>query len=429
MRHPSHDWILTLHPNGPLTRAPACSASTVVTAMERLGPGPVGWAVELSRAMTEKIIDRVPEHGGSSAAFDTLCRAVEATVLLAIVALHANARPAEGAIAHEAVEGAVELARRGLTLDQVLRGVRIGHACLQRELLRAIGHLPEEQRVAETDRVTDALFAYADLQEVGLAEEYNAERERWHGQTESARRRMVEGILAGEATDPDAAVRVLGYDLRHHHIAFIVWANSPDSPPGQLRRFATALAKEAGCDWHVTVPSGPRRLWTWAGWPVCPTTPLVGSEVTRPPLPPDISVAVGPPAHGPSGFRRSHLGAAEAERIARLTGRRGWCDYAEVRVASLCTADAEHGNWFVAETLGALGSADERTAELRETLRVYLAEGRSPQRAARRLHVSRNTVTYRVRQAEEILGRPLGPGLEMWLALEAARVPRSFDGG
>ncbi|MER6066607.1 helix-turn-helix domain-containing protein [Streptomyces sp. NPDC001792] len=54
--------------------------------------------------------------------------------------------------------------------------------------------------------------------------------------------------------------------------------------------------------------------------------------------------------------------------------------------------------------------------------RVYLAEEHSPRAAAERLHVARNTVTYRVKRAEELLPVTTTAitSLEVRVALEIA---------
>jgi DNA-binding PucR family transcriptional regulator len=58
---------------------------------------------------------------------------------------------------------------------------------------------------------------------------------------------------------------------------------------------------------------------------------------------------------------------------------------------------------------------------MRATLGVFFEEGMSWQRTARRLGVHQNTVMYRVRRAEEILGRPLADRrLELESALRLA---------
>jgi len=63
---------------------------------------------------------------------------------------------------------------------------------------------------------------------------------------------------------------------------------------------------------------------------------------------------------------------------------------------------------WVAETLASLAIDDEHRAGLRDTLRVFLEDGGSYKAAAERLTLHKNTVQYRIRKAEEDLGRPLG---------------------
>ena len=50
---------------------------------------------------------------------------------------------------------------------------------------------------------------------------------------------------------------------------------------------------------------------------------------------------------------------------------------------------------------------DDTSARLRETLRGFLDSQGSYTDTAARMHVHKNTVHYRVRQAEEQLGRPV----------------------
>ena len=47
------------------------------------------------------------------------------------------------------------------------------------------------------------------------------------------------------------------------------------------------------------------------------------------------------------------------------------------------------------------------TAALRATLKSYLDNERSLAASAAQLHIAKNTVLYRVRKAEQLLGRPL----------------------
>ncbi|MFD7299573.1 PucR family transcriptional regulator [Streptomyces pharetrae] len=418
---PAQGWLLRLAPRG-APPEPACPPDTLAAAEAELGPGPVGWAVQVARDMAARIVRHVPEHG-TPGALPPFRRAVEATVLTALRGLLTEPLPTAGLVPPEAVAGNAELARRNVPLDRVLRGVRLGHAHLHGRLMEALDREPEETRARETHRISELLFVYADVQASRLAEEYVAERDRWRRSTEAARRRTVDDLLAGHPLDPAAAARTLGYDLSRHHAAFILTSTTPDPDDRSFRRLAAELSRAAGGEHLLTVAAGGTELWAWTCWAAPPPR---GALARLPRLVPErrpLRVAVGPVGHGPEGFRRSHRGAREADRMARL-GRTGWlCDYADVGTAALLTADPEHARWFAAGVLGPLAADDPRVADLRETLRVYLAEGRSPQGAAERLFIARNTVTYRVRRATQLLGHPLPPdSLDLRLALEITRL-------
>ncbi|MET7332139.1 helix-turn-helix domain-containing protein [Nonomuraea sp. NPDC005650] len=406
-------WLLALRARGG-GHPPAASPATLLVARDSVGEGPTGWAVETAVWMTREVIRQVPGYGGGRTPFETLRRSVEASVLAALTGLLLDIRPSPEMVPMEAVEGNAELVRRGVPLDQVLRGVRIGHACLHQRLMDAIEAEPAPVRLAESHRVSELLFSYADAHASRMAEEYIAERDRWQASTEAARRRIVDDILGGRRVDPEAASRTLGYEVARHHLAFVVTADGLDTPAEVLRRFAAEVGRAAGGQGVLTVQAGPSDVWAWTARP-SPALPALEIRV-----PEGLRLAVGPLAYGVAGFRRSHLGAREAQDF--LGGQTRLCRHADIRVRSLLAAGGERARWFAEETLGALLGGDRRTADLRETLRVYLAAGRSPQRAANLLHVSRNTVSYRIKRAEELLGHALPDDLlELRLALEIAR--------
>ncbi|MGN6378467.1 MAG: PucR family transcriptional regulator [Gaiellales bacterium] len=86
---------------------------------------------------------------------------------------------------------------------------------------------------------------------------------------------------------------------------------------------------------------------------------------------------------------------------------------------------------LVEQVLGPLREYDaSHRSELELTLRVFLEENRSWQRASARLHVHKQTLIYRIRQVESLTGRSLTSTADvtrLWLALEAANrlVPAS----
>ena len=78
---------------------------------------------------------------------------------------------------------------------------------------------------------------------------------------------------------------------------------------------------------------------------------------------------------------------------------------------------------LVAVELAGLLGHDESTVRLRRTALAFLRSGANARAAADLLGTHRNTVLYRVRRAEELLGRPMDDGrLRLELALTLADV-------
>jgi DNA-binding PucR family transcriptional regulator len=77
---------------------------------------------------------------------------------------------------------------------------------------------------------------------------------------------------------------------------------------------------------------------------------------------------------------------------------------------------------WVLSTLAGLAADDEQHERLRDTLLLFLQSGRSYKTTAERLMLHKNTVQYRIRKAEESLGRPVGEHQhDVELALRAAQ--------
>ncbi|MHA6695188.1 helix-turn-helix domain-containing protein [Homoserinimonas sp. A520] len=60
---------------------------------------------------------------------------------------------------------------------------------------------------------------------------------------------------------------------------------------------------------------------------------------------------------------------------------------------------------FIKQEIGPLLGRSQRLGQIRDTLRLYLAEGNSLVAVAQMLHLAPNTVAYRVSQSSELLGR------------------------
>ena len=79
--------------------------------------------------------------------------------------------------------------------------------------------------------------------------------------------------------------------------------------------------------------------------------------------------------------------------------------YAKIELVSLLAGDLARARGFVARQLGPLASTAEPAGRLRETVLAFMVSGGSATRVAKELYVHQNTVAYRVKRAEEMLGR------------------------
>ncbi|MNP07736.1 Purine catabolism regulatory protein [compost metagenome] len=76
--------------------------------------------------------------------------------------------------------------------------------------------------------------------------------------------------------------------------------------------------------------------------------------------------------------------------------------------------------------LGHLADYDKQQgARFEHTLRVFLEDNRSWQKAAQRLNIHKQTLVYRIRRIEEITGRSLESTEDvtaLWIALRSAQI-------
>lgn len=317
----------------------------------------------------------------------------------------------------EALEFARRYARRQLSLRAVQRTYHLGHAWLwhqwSTELRRLLVESPELGPTLAA--VSLFLFTYIDTATAAVADEYVTETVRWQRGVEARLLRAVRAILR-EDDSPDEAPPEIDWDFDQSHLGLVVWTTLRETEPA-LHDYARSL----GARLHVNVlnvwPDDQSSLWLW----LHRLEPIDADELTRLGAPPrTVRLAIGEPATGLSGFRRTHQQAILAKDVARLArdcDRRIWL-YREHQLAVLATADRANARRFVNEQLGGLVEQDETTSALRDTLREYLLADMNRVRAATRLHVHRNTLAYRLDRAAELRGAPIDHGrLELEVAL------------
>src|SRR5580704_3293994 len=94
--------------------------------------------------------------------------------------------------------------------------------------------------------------------------------------------------------------------------------------------------------------------------------------------------------------------------------------FTEVAPVAMMLGSADLLRGWVRSTLAGLATDDDHHARLRETLLAFLQSGGSYKATAERLVLHKNSVQYRIRKAEESLGRPVaGHRHDIELALQA----------
>jgi DNA-binding PucR family transcriptional regulator len=95
--------------------------------------------------------------------------------------------------------------------------------------------------------------------------------------------------------------------------------------------------------------------------------------------------------------------------------------FGQVAPVAMMLGSADLLRAWVLSTLAGLADDDEHQARLRGTMLVFLQNGGSYKATAEQLMLHKNTVQYRIRKAEESLGRPVGENRhDVELALRAS---------
>ncbi len=360
---------------------------------------------ELARGMADHLYATIPELAATEddELMADLVASGEANLRQVLWVLKHGAGVDEVRLPPEAAAFMRANVRRGIALPAELRAYRLGHAWLWDRWTRALQEriADPEELIAAQELSSACIFAYIDRVSDQLVEEYGTERERMMRGAAQLRAETVRAILAGEPLDEETLPGRLGYDVRRTHVAMRVSIGTSEirGLERAAREAATALAPGE----PLIVPSGAASLDVWAG----SYEPVDTRALERYEPPEGVRVAFGKPGRGLDGFRRSHHEAVQAARVASLAGSVDGAvvDYAQVELVSLLACDLPRAREFVSSRLGPLAAPGEPTERLRETLRVFLAMGGRSARAAKELYVHQNTVAYRIKRAEELLGR------------------------
>ncbi|HEV7772769.1 MAG TPA: helix-turn-helix domain-containing protein [Conexibacter sp.] len=288
-------------------------------------------------------------------------------------------RAVPAAVPPEGIAETRMCARLGIPVSDLLDTYRIAHHQVWRlaiDVVERASPVPEVR--AEALRViAHSLYGYLGLASAVLPEVYASARSTRTHRLLASVRRVLEGV--------SSELEETGYDLRANHVGLVAWG----ADAGVM---IDALTAAGG----LAVMVEDETVWGWIA---------AGSG------PDDIPVAaarlaIGEPARGLGGFRRTHIDAIRGQAVAARTGA-PVTRYRDVALEWLALSDLGGARAFVDAELGLLAGGGARGARLRETVAAYLVAGQSRAAAAAALGVADRTVAYRLRTAEERLGRPV----------------------
>lgn len=395
-------------------------------------------AREISDAVTAYTKERLPALLENAEALEANRASTEATIRDFAEVLRSGADSMETVkLPAATLDYARDGAQHGVLLTTLMRSYRLGHAAASQHL-RAIltKHAADAEELASvTDLCSARLFAYVDTALCLVEDVYVTERERWIRSAAATQAETISTILSGQPIDTDVAGRRLRHDLRRVHVAAIAWLDAHEEGRNTFALLEAAIrdiAAAIGTQRPLIQPLGTLSLAAWISTSSAVPSRALDELRFKTATAPGVRVAIGEPARDIAGFRASHAEALESQRIARLAGRPegSITRYSDISLRALATTNLDQARDFVARELGALAAGDDTTRRLAATVRTYLDEHGSRGRTAKRLSIHENTVSYRLRQAEELLARSVDKRtLELRVALALADlVEDSTDG-
>ena len=362
----------------------------------------------------DAIVREIPQLRDDKPLLALLASSVDSNVDTCLQAMQHQIDLADVQAPVTAVEYARRQAQRGTPLTVLLRSYRLGHACFSDWLLRELARQADDAQMitAVTLDMSRIVAGYVDQTSEEIVAAYTRERENWLRNRSAARAARIRDLLSGQRINVNATETTLGYRLRQYHLGLVCWADDAAAGIDNITRLEHAIghvAGKAGCAGEpVFLPRDVSSAWAWLPLGIRDT--FDAAEASTAGVGGDIHVAFGGPAKGASGFRLTHQQAIAAQAVALAAGPvpPRAVAFGEVAPVAMMLGSPELLRAWVLATLGGLATDDENHARLRDTLLAFLQSGGSYKTTAERLMLHKNTVQYRIRRAEESLGRPVG---------------------
>lgn len=271
-----------------------------------------------------------------------------------------------------------------------------GYCLLLRRTTASGQEVSAVEEVAALQGASAAALEWAKQNAVGIAEE-------------RMRATFLDELLAAEIADEQAWIQrgvSLGYDMVKPHVAMLIEATNVPNWPAPLLRFIQQQ--------NVTAPYARREEGVLLFWPVDDpksgralkvvahelTTRLQSAHAKA-----RVVIGIGRPGVGPANWGQSQMQARESWRLGKEWETSPVTYFGDLGLYQLLTGLGSNPEAarFYRKTLGKLITHDDnRNAELVQTLDAFFSCHGNLSQTATRLHIHRNTLTYRLEQIAHI---------------------------
>jgi hypothetical protein len=384
-------------------------------------------AAAVSEDVYEVVLREVPELRDDKSVLDLLSSSVHSNVGTCLQIMQHQIDLSAVQAPAASLEYARRRAQRGTALTALLRAYRLGHVCFSDWLLKELARQVDDAQMitAATLSMSRVVAGYVDQTSEEIVAVYTRERERWLRNRSAARAARIRDLLSGERVNVTATEATLGYRLRQYHVGLVCWAGDATAGADTITRLEHAtshVAGKAACPGDpVFLPRDEASAWAWL--PLGIRDGFDAAAASTAGLDGDLYFAFGDAAKGPAGFRLTHQQAIAAQAVTLAGGSPPpqAVAFSEVAPVAMMLGSPDLLRAWVLATLGGLATDDEHHARLRDTLLVFFENGGSYKATAEQLMLHKNTVQYRIRKAEESLGRPVGENRhDVELALRAS---------
>jgi sugar diacid utilization regulator len=276
--------------------------------------------------------------------------------------------------------------------------------------------LPVVARSSDPDKVRAAAEAVLRVLDdaVGvLVDGHQSERRAMIRREEALRAEFVDDLLRGDADVAGLVQRAepFGIDLgKSHHVALVAPRDDQAAPDRAAIVLERAVVGRFGDREVLVALKDGRVVLVLPGAPASAPQggdigAVVQEDLRRPGVGGRWRVAAGRAFPGAYGIARSYEEAREALGLAdRLGLESDVVDVRDLLVYRVLARDQSAIVDLIRDVLGPLQSARGGARPLLETLEAYFAAGDVATEAARRLHVSVRTVTYRLARVAALTG-------------------------